>query len=77
MATEYWLALTLCLSAANGSEICGMRLVPLALEGPQQCPVLAAMIMRVDPAYRLPMICSAKKPDLPVMPATIPPGRWA
>jgi hypothetical protein len=73
---EYWLALTLCLAAADG-EVCGLRLVPLPLDGPLACQRLAAMIMQADPAYRMPLQCTRERPTLPEMPGATPPDRFA
>lgn len=76
-AVTYWLALTLCLMAADGGEVCEMRLAPVTVEGPLECQRLAAMIMREDPAYRMPMLCTSARPDLPSMSAPVAPWRWS
>jgi hypothetical protein len=73
---EYWLALTMCLSAAGG-EVCELRLAPVPVQSFVACQHVAAMIIRSDPAYRLPLRCSRERPDLPEMPGAIPPGRFA
>ena len=77
----YWLAITFCLAAADNTKRCEMRTVPQIsnrpLNGMLDCQLLAAGIMRLDPAYRLPILCTRHRPSFPMIPATTAPGRWS
>lgn len=66
----------MCLASIDG-EVCGMRLAPVPVASPVECQRLAAMIMRADPMYRLPLLCTRRRPNLPVMAAPVPAERWS
>jgi hypothetical protein len=65
----YWLALTFCLATA-GEPQCSMRLVPEPMASPVECQLVAMALMKHDRGYRLPFLCTSKRPDhLPLAPA--------